>query len=404
MSHQTVDLADPPTAGRPGLVAAATGAAAVLREQAAGSDRARRLTGPAFAALEGSGMLRLMTPSRFGGHATDLSTFLAACTELGRGCCSAAWIAGVLGAGDFVVSLFPEQAQEEVWGDDPDAGSALVLGAPGRDVRAVEGGGAVVSGRWPYASGSCHTQWVTVLVAVPAPSGPPVVHFALVPRREVTVEDTWTVVGMRGTGSNTVVMDGVVVPPHRLLPYHPVLAGDTDGLVDPGHRYRNSLTGVFSIGLIGALLGGAREALDIVQSHGPTRRVAGSSYTRQTESPTFQLDLAEAAMAVDTATLHARRLAETVDTFAAAGENPDLVTRARARMDSTLVAHTCRGAVDTLLTAYGSAAFDEAHPLQRIWRDVNVGSRHAGFGMGIPEQIYGRALVGEDPRRISPLV
>lgn len=56
------------------------------------------------------------------------------------------------------------------------------------------------------------------------------------------------------------------------------------------------------------------------------------------------------------------------------------------------------------MTAYGSSAFNEANPLQRIWRDVNVGSRHAGFGMGIPQQLYGRALVGRDPREISLLV
>jgi hypothetical protein len=73
-------------------------------------------------------------------------------------------------------------------------------------------------------------------------------------------------------------------------------------------------------------------------------------------------------------------------------------------MASTVAAQRCRETIDTLLTAYGSSAFHESNPLQRIWRDINVGSRHVAFGLGIPEMIYGRVLVGRDPREVSYLV
>jgi 3-hydroxy-9,10-secoandrosta-1,3,5(10)-triene-9,17-dione monooxygenase len=65
------------------------------------------------------------------------------------------------------------------------------------------------------------------------------------------------------------------------------------------------------------------------------------------------------------------------------------------------VAQQCRDAMDLLMTAYGSSAFSDSCPLQRIWSDVQVGSRHAAFGMGIPQQVYGRALAGMDPRQVS---
>lgn len=377
-----------------------------LREQlwddADQCDRLRRLIDRDVEALTGAGLLRLMTPRRFGGHQADMRTLLDVNIALGRGCAAAAWVNGVLNAGNFVVSLFPEQAQREVWADDPDASAALVLGRPGPLVEQADGG-ALVSGEWAYASGSLHAQWISVLVLVDDGAGP-AVHFALLPVGQVQIKDVWHFAGMRGTGSNTVVADRVFVPRHRLLPYQPLLDGETDGLVDPAHPYRNSLTGLFMIGLVGSMIGGAKAACEHVRATAGVRPVAGSRFANQAESPMFRLGLARATLAAENAELLARRIAETVDAVAADGGNADLLTRARARMESTRVAEGCRESVEHVMTAYGSSAFNDANPLQRIWRDIHVGSRHAGFGMGVPDLVYGHALVGMDPREISPLV
>lgn len=383
------------------------GRAAALRDQlwdaAEEADRKRRLSEKTVAALTGAGLTRLMTPRRLGGYQAGARTLLEVATEVGRGCCAAGWVLGVVNVGSFVISLFPHRAQEEVWRDDPGAVSALVLGRPATGCERVADG-VLITGRWAYASGCLHADWFCGLVAVPGEDGRPVPHFALMPMADLTTEDTWHVTGMRGTGSNTVVADRVLVPHHRLLPYLPVLHGETDGVVDAAHPHRNSLLGVFTIGLIGSLLGGTDAAYRYVREHAPHRPVAGATHPNQAASPTFQLDLAEAATRLDTARLLARDLTDRIDRAAAAGDRHDLVTRARARMDSTHVTRLCREAVDLLMTAHGSAAFAETNPLQRIWRDVNVGSRHAGFGMGVPQHLYGRALVGLNPRDISLLV
>ncbi|WP_199809424.1 acyl-CoA dehydrogenase family protein [Streptomyces sp. NRRL F-5065] len=393
----------PPSGDGAGPVARAAALRDVLREGAEEADREGRLPEKSVLGLTEAGLMRLMTPRRLGGYQGDARTLLEVAIEVGRGCCASGWITGVVNAGNFVVSLFPERTREEVWSDNPDARTALVLGRP---VTTVENaaGGIVVDGRWGYASGCLHADWMGGLVLADDGSGRPAPHFALMPMGELTVEDDWRFTGMRGTGSNTVVADRVFVPRHRLLPYLPVLHGETDGLVDPGHAYRNSLTGIFSIGLIGSLVGGADEAFRHVRERAPHRPVAGSSYDSQAASPAFQADLAQAAAKIETARLLALSVTDRIDAHAAAGKNPDLVTRARARMESTHVTQLCREAVDILMTAYGSSAFAESSPLQRIWRDVNVGSRHAGFGMGIPQQVYGSALVGRDPRDISLLV
>lgn len=386
------------------LVGRATALRDLLWTDADEGDRKRHLTERVFAAVRDAGLMRLMTPRRLGGYAVDMPTFLDVTIELGRGCCSAAWVTSVLNVGNFVVSLFPEAVQDQVWADAPDSCTALVLGSPRTSMERVDGG-VRVSGEWPYASGSRHCNWVVVRVSGGgSASGPPDSNLVLLPVDEVEVKDTWYVAGMRGTGSGTIVIDGAFVPDERVLPLPPLLNREADRIVDTNHRYRNSLTGVFGLSLDGPLIGAADAALNYVQQQAPTRHVAASKFANHTESPAFQLDFAAATVLLDTAKLYARRIGDTLEEEADAGGNPDWPTRARLRMDSTVAAQRCRETVDKLLTAYGSSAFNEANPLQRIWRDINVGSRHVAFGLGIPEQIYGRALVGRDPREVSYLV
>lgn len=382
------------------VVNRATALRSTLEQNAETTDRERVLSADTIAGLRDAGLTRLLAPARHGGLDIDMRDLLDIGIELGRGCCSASWVMGVLSSGNLVVSLYPERAQKEVWQHNPDSGAALVLGKPATEV-VERTDGVLVSGEWGYCSGIQHTDWINVLVLA-GPQRTP--HLALLPLSDLTVKDTWRAIGLCGTGSNSAVANQVFVPQHRLLPYEPVLTGRVEGIVDPEVRYRSSFTGLFAIALPGAMIGGAQAALEAVLEGGARRPVAGSTYSTQYESPTFQLDVATASWLLETARLVAGQIAHRVDHFAARGENTDDLTRARNRMDVTEVMRLCRQAIDTLMTAHGSAAFHEKNVLQRIWRDINVGSRHAGFGMGIPQQVYGRALVGQEPRAISTLL
>src|SRR3712207_3384345 len=113
-----------------------------------------------------------------------------------------------------MASLLPDRAQEDIFGADPDAKVAGVL-APSSEVRKVPGG-YEVSGKWPWASGSLHADWVLVGVMIPDGDGNMVDQaLAFMPASEITIEDTWFVAGMKGTGSNTLIADKVFVPEHR---------------------------------------------------------------------------------------------------------------------------------------------------------------------------------------------
>ncbi|MGK5640833.1 acyl-CoA dehydrogenase family protein [Streptomyces sp. URMC 126] len=384
------------------LVARAAALRDRLWEDAPRADRDRRLGSGTVDAIRDAGLFRLLTPRRFGGYEADSRTLLDVVTELGRGCGSAAWVTGVLNAGNFVTALFPDEAREEVWGRNPDAGVALVLG-PGAPARRVEGG-ALVTAEWPYASGSGHCDWAVVVVPVQDGDAAPEPFLALIPAGDTTVKDTWFITGLRGTGSNTIVVDGKTVPDHRLIPLMPAL----DGTLPPRHPeetlYRSNFAGVLLTSLLGAQLGEVRAALELVLEKAPKRSVNASVYTSQAQSVTFQTTVAEAATKIDTARFHAHRLTEDIDAHARRAETLDVPVRTRVRNDSAYASRQCREAVDLLVTAHGTSAFAEFNPLQRIWRDVHVANRHAGFGAGIPEEMYGRVLLGEDPRAVSFLL
>jgi alkylation response protein AidB-like acyl-CoA dehydrogenase len=391
------------TPGHDDLVARA----AVLREQlaqdAAETDRNRRLTDRSIDGITHAGLLRLMTPKRFGGYETDVRTVLDVTTEIGRGCGSSAWVTGVLNSGNFMIGQFPDQAREDVFAGNADACAALVLVVP-KTVATHVDGGVRITAKWPYASGSLHCDWAALNVPVDVGGAQPVLHTALVPMSELQVEDTWLVTGMRGTGSNTIVAEDVFVPEHRLLPFLPAMEGERPHAHPDEPLYRSSVSGVLQVFLLGSMIGAARTALEYVLAKAPKRAIASSTYAAQQDSVPFQIDVAEAATMIDTAQLHATRIADTVDRAARLGDVMDVPTRARLRMDAAHTAQRSREAIDLLMTAHGTSAFAEFSPLQRIWRDVSMGSRHGGFGARIPQEVYGRALLRQDPRATSYLL
>jgi alkylation response protein AidB-like acyl-CoA dehydrogenase len=157
------------------------------------------------------------------------------------------------------------------------------------------------------------------------------------------------------------------------------------------------------LALLGPQLGLARAALHHVISGAARRNVPYTIYQREADSPGFQMQIAEAALKIDSAHLHAYRIADDIDAFASRGQRMDLTTRARARASAGYVGKLVTEAINTLISAYGAGAFADANPLQRIWRDANTAARHALVLPPVCEEIYGKALLGLDAN-ITPLI
>ena len=278
----------------------------ILERNAEKTDSLRRLADENVRALKDAGLCRLMVPARCGGHQTSVRTYIDVMAELGRGCGSTSWVASLINVCAWLASLFPERAQADIWGANRDAWIAGSL-APNGETVAVDGGWRV-SGRWPWASGSMHAQWAACGIHMNNERGEMTnLGLSLMPIEDLTVEDTWFMAGMKGTGSNTIVAKDVFVPEHRFLPYPLAFGGDyrtehTDDVV-----YRAAFVPITVLILAPSQLGVAQSALEHAIARSTSRGITHTNFTRQADSAGFQMQIAEAAMKIDTAFLHARR-------------------------------------------------------------------------------------------------
>jgi 3-hydroxy-9,10-secoandrosta-1,3,5(10)-triene-9,17-dione monooxygenase len=384
------------------LVARAAAIRSLLEQQADDTDSLRRLPDANVQALKDAGVCRLMVPRRLGGYETDIHTYLEVMAEIGRGCGSTAWVASLINVCAWLAGLFPDRAQQDIWSASPDAWVAGSL-APHGEATPVDGGWRV-NGRWMWASGCLHAQWAACGIHMKNEQGG-MANFglSLMPMTDLTIEDTWYMAGMKGTGSNTIVATDVFVPDHRFLPYPPAFEGHYRTEHKDEAVYRAALVPVTVLILIGAQLGVARAALDHVVAKASTRGVTHTNYGTQRESTGFQIMLAEAAMKIETAHLHAFRAADDLDRASIAGRHPDLPARARVRIDTALTAKYCREAVDLLVSAHGTSSLADWNRMQRLWRDVHVASHHAITEWQVNLEVYGKALLGVEPN-ITPLI
>jgi alkylation response protein AidB-like acyl-CoA dehydrogenase len=384
------------------LIERAASVRPLLELNADETNRLRRLPDAVVQSLKETGLCRLMVPKRFGGYETDMRTYIAVMAELGRGCGSTAWVASLINVCAWLAALFPEHAQQDVWGGGPESWASGSL-APHGEAKAVEGGWRV-NGKWPWASGCLHAQWAACGIHMKNDRGEMAnLGLSLMPISDLTIDDTWFMAGMKGTGSNTIIAKDVFVPEHRFLPYPPAFGGHyrtehTDELV-----YRSAFVPVTVLILIGSQLGIARAALDLVTAKASTRGVTHTDYRKQTDSIGFQIQLAEAAMKIETGWLHAFRAADDIDAAARTGTYPDLTARARMRTDTAMTAKCCREAVDQLVSAHGTTSLADWNRMQRLWRDVHVASHHAITEWQVNLEIYGKALLGIEPN-ITPLI
>jgi alkylation response protein AidB-like acyl-CoA dehydrogenase len=368
----------------------------VLERNADTTDALRRLADENVEALRDAGLCRLMVPARFNGYQTSIRTYLDVMAEVGRGCGSTAWVASLINVCAWLAALFPEQAQADVWGANPDAWVAGSL-APNGSATPVDGGWRV-TGRWPWASGSMHAQWAACGIHMKNERGE-MANFglSLMPMGELRVEDTWFMAGMKGTGSNTIVAEGAFVPAHRFLPYPDAFAGRYRTEYTDEAVYRAALVPVTVLILAPSQLGVARAALDHAMAKSKTRGITHTTFATQAESAGFQMQIAEAAMKIDTAALHVGRAADDLDRAAASSQLMDLTSRARVRIDTALAAKYCREAVEILVQAHGTSSLADYNRMQRLWRDVHTASHHAITEWQVNLEVYGKALLGVEP-------
>jgi alkylation response protein AidB-like acyl-CoA dehydrogenase len=384
------------------LVARVRKVQSLVAERSAQGEADRRVAEDSIAALTEAGAFKIAQPRRYGGYQTSMRTMLDVSAAVAEADGGTSWVVTLCNGCAWLASLFPVQAQDDVWGGNADAKVSGVL-APTAETVKVEGGYRV-TGRWYYNSGSWHADWAVLGIPVTDESGEVVNQgLALIPRADCQIEETWFVAGMKSSGSNCMIATDVFVPEHRVLMVPPAIEGTYATERTDEQLYRSAFVPLLALILAGPQLGLGRRALEIVRGKAAAKPISYTFYTAQSDSVAFQLQLAEAATLIDTAHLHAYRGADDIDRAAASGTYLDVLARARVRADMACVIESVTKAIDILLFAHGAGSFADVSPLQRIWRDSAIAARHAVTSPAVAYEVYGKALLGRDDQ-ITPLI
>jgi alkylation response protein AidB-like acyl-CoA dehydrogenase len=368
-----------------------------LAERAREAEQLRRLPSATLDDFTASGLSDLLVPARYGGVQAPWPAILDPVRRMAHGCASSAWTLGFYTLHNWMMALFDEQAQEEAFATRPFLAPAP-LAPTGRGV-AVDGG-IRLSGRWSWATGVMHGNWI-IVGALCGPDTAIYPALALLPIGDVTVEDVWHTDGMCATGSNDVVVTDAFVPAHRLVRVSDIYKGTAPGAaLHDADTYRWPM--VPALALLAAMpaLGSAERAVDIYAER-LAQRVLAYEGVSQKDKPIAQAHLGEARVR-----LRALRalLADTVgqlENLVATGDAVPRPVRGEARLAAAHIVHESRAILVALLGASGASAHFLDNPLQRIKRDVDVLAGHVVFDYDTSRELAGALILGMDIPRTS---
>ena len=378
-------------------IAAARTLAPTLRDRAAETDALRRLPEENVADMRAAGLFRVIQPARCGGWQMDFHAHLDVVEEISAGCGASGWCLGVLQIHSWVAGLLSQQAQDDIYGADQDTLIVAVLNARGEAVRG--GNGYRVSGFWPFGSGSEHSQWAILGARVLDEDGEVADEGCfLIPTSEIEIKDDWRVVGLRGTGSCSLVVKNVDVPAHRFISFIDGRAGKTPGgHLHDGTLYKAPLAPSLAIALCGPAVGIAEGAINDFIGYVPGRTNPQLRGAAQIDSPLTHQTVAEAKAQVDAARMLLHRAADDIHEAAENGGEMPVEIRARIRMDSAYAVRLCMEAGEAIFLASGGSGLAESNPVQRAWRDLHAINQHALLQLPTNAEIYGRTILGLDP-------
>ncbi|MGW3039259.1 oxidoreductase [Kitasatospora sp. NPDC001159] len=374
----TTDLtaADQPQDGRntAGPQEALNLLAKLARHDAHTAEEQRRLTPQVADALVDAGFPRHFVPARWGGAAGSFAGLLADASAAAEACAATGWCAALFAAHGRLAAYLPEQGQRDLWADGPDVRIAASIVPPqGRATEVADGWR--LDGEWRTASGVDHAEWVLLASWTLGPDGIREHRIFAVPRAELTVRDTWDPVGLRGSGSNSVVGDGVVVPAHRSFTLSALLSP----LPDAARCHRVPYPMVAGLIFAAPALGAARAALQAwTDECGPTAP----------GKPGRSLLLARTSAQIHAAGLLLEHAADRADRGAVTP-----LSVAENRRDAAAAAAMCREAVDELFHASGMRGQSSDSRVQRAWRDVTTAAGHGALDLETAAGAYADAAL-----------
>jgi alkylation response protein AidB-like acyl-CoA dehydrogenase len=362
-----------------------------LRERAAKAAADRKLPDATIDDFQRLELARCLQPERFGGYGSDYRVFTRIIRTLAQGCGSTAWVCGVFGEHNWLIGMFPEEAQRAVWDENPRALTASSFTPTGKAVAVP--GGFQISGRWTYSSGCDHAQWALLGAFVEGSGEPPQERVFLVPMEGTTILDDWHVLGLAGTGSKSIVFAETFVPATRSLTPLEMKTGKVPGAaLHPGYPLYGAPRSLFSTYSLSCVPVGLAERA--VKEFVGLTRDRMSRGTRVAELESMQLTVAEATARAETAAMLVETTCERNHAALVAGEDLTMERVAWSKRNSAYATRLALEAVSAIFHAAGTSALSCDHPLQALYCDTTAGAAHLALTWNRNARPYGQSRLG----------
>jgi len=380
------------TPTRAEAIAAARALLPVLRDRAEATEDLRQLPNETVADLRAAGLHKLFTPKRYGGYEMPWGTHVDVSRTLGQACGSTGWVSSVVFTHTFLFGRFTEEAQEDVWGECPDA--IISTAFAGGGLATPTDGGYTLSGRYKFASGVDHADAMLVGAKLPNSTASFNDLWVVLKKGDFEIlDDTWQSEGLRGTGSKDIKIDNVFVPSHRTLPLQEMSDNPPGAKLYDYYLYGVEFHSYFITLLAGPILGAARGAYNEYIDQTLTRVGAMMGETI-IDQPAVQVHVAESLGELETADLLIDTLCDHLHDIGMKGEGVSPELKLKAYRDLVMAGRLAHTAADRLSRMMGVSAQTGRNPVQRLYRDVRTMSTHSALHWEAGLQRSGKFIFG----------
>ena len=374
-----------------------------LRERMNEVDSLRSIPQSTINELTEAGLFKLLTPKKYGGYQLNFRQYLDVVSQIGKGCGSTAWVMALINVAKWIVSVsFTEEVHDVVFKDNAIANVCGVFEPRKCDVEKVEGGYLIKEGMWGFASASNHSDYFFLGFPQVNENGEVEgLGAALIPRKDVNVLDDWNTISMRGTGSNSVTVRNLFVPENWTTSISKSIFGEYPAIhLQDQALYKSAFIPVAALVLLAPGIGLSAAAKEIYLEKLPSRKIQYTFHNKQAEAAVTHLQIAEAVMKMETASLLAYRVADEIDKWAASGEYMNFNSRVQARVDCSYANRLNCEAVDLIFSLAGGSAISESNLLSKIMKDSKTPPQHGLITPTTGLELFGRILAEQEPNTL----
>ena len=372
-----------------------------LRDTTLEIDQTSHIPEEIIQAIRDNGLLKILRPKMFGGYETDMRTYFEVVTEISRGNPSAGWFVSLSNIRDYMISYaFGREALNEIFGQNHDQDIILAGNfKPIRiDIEKVDGGYLIKDAQWPFVSGSPYADWFYFGAPVDDGNGGMEMAIIVIPRKDVEVLDDWNVIGLRGSGSNSVVVKEIFVPDYRV---------SLDRLAQKGHYiieelqdnplYRTPFVPSLTLSIAAPALGIAQGGFDLHMERVRKAGIGNTFYSKMSDAAVTHLQISEIDMKLECARMLFRQAINDLDDYSTRGQDFTQKESIRIKAVFGYANQQCKEAYDLMLAGAGSIFSYNNNVFQTFYRDFITMHLHGFITPSSLMETYGRVMCDLEP-------